>query len=287
MWTMLSDVTSFPAITEPENDKLDPRCSRSRLDVNDSFFLQGYQLSLKNEEFFAVYRACADSTNVRKFKKKKYETRRLPQYQCGVVGCPLAFDSLWDCDAHYEECHIFQCRECYAILPSGRLLDLHLEEAHDSFFAAAIERGRARYSCLVCNEQFRSDHERHVHLMKDHQYPKWFRFVPRTTTTEELDLKKHKWITNHSKSKKEDSMDDEPSTCTEKQQRREHQKQKRASIPCKFFSSKGGCWRGSKCMFLHATIATTPAATTVDSLADQLSTLSVPDTISFGRKRRL
>jgi hypothetical protein len=123
--------------------------------------------------------------------------------------------------------------------------------------------------------------------MKDHQYPKWFRFVPRTTTTEELDLKKHKWITNHSKSKKEDSMDDEPSTCTEKQQRREHQKQKRASIPCKFFSSKGGCWRGSKCMFLHATIATTPAATTVDSLADQLSTLSVPDTISFGRKRRL
>ena len=279
---MPSDMTFLPAIAEPESDKQDPRCSRNRLDINDPFFLKGYQLSCKNEGFVAVH--YIDSSDTVEFKWKKRETRSLFQYQCGVAGCTLAFASLSDSDAHYEESHIFQCRECYAILPSDRLLDLHLDEAHDSFFAAAVERGRARYSCLVCKEKFDSNQERHVHLMKDHQYPKWFRFVPRTTTTEELDKKRHKWMTNHSKSRKSGTMDEEQNK--EKHQRRERQKQKRASIPCKFYSSEGGCWRGSKCMFLHDS-STTTTATPLDSLADQMATLSVPDKISFGRKRRL
>lgn len=280
---MSSLVTSLTAIAESENDKLDPRCSRRRLDINDSFFLKGYELSCKNEGFLAVW--YLDSTDIIECKKKKRDTHRHSDYyQCGVTGCTHAFESLSDCDAHYEESHIFQCRECYAILPSDRLLDLHLEEAHDSFFAASVERGRARYACLVCKEEFDSDRERHVHLMKYHKYPKWFRFVPRTSATEESDKKKHKWITNHSKSRKGDTMDDE--TNTEKQQRRERQKQKRASIRCKFYDSKGGCWRGSNCMFLHDNTTTTTQAP-LDSLADQMAILSVPDKISFGRKRRL
>ena len=36
-----------------------------------------------------------------------------------------------------------------------------------------------------------------------------------------------------------------------KRERRERQKKARASVPCKFFSMEGSCWRGEKCMFLH------------------------------------
>eukprot|EP00549_Striatella_unipunctata_P003029 CAMPEP_0118706534 /NCGR_PEP_ID=MMETSP0800-20121206/20615_1 /TAXON_ID=210618 ORGANISM="Striatella unipunctata, Strain CCMP2910" /NCGR_SAMPLE_ID=MMETSP0800 /ASSEMBLY_ACC=CAM_ASM_000638 /LENGTH=121 /DNA_ID=CAMNT_0006609087 /DNA_START=187 /DNA_END=552 /DNA_ORIENTATION=+ len=36
-----------------------------------------------------------------------------------------------------------------------------------------------------------------------------------------------------------------------KQHRKQVQKEKRAQIPCKFYLSPGGCWRGDKCMFLH------------------------------------
>ena len=199
----------------------------------------------------------------------------MPRYPCGVLGCTLAFDSLADCDAHYEESHIFQCFECFAILPSEKLLDLHLQEAHDSFFAAAVERGKAKFSCLVCDEEFDSIQNRHTHLMAIHRYPKWFRFVPKAHDGA-LDKKKHIWILNHSKSKKGDKMDKEPDS--EKQNRRQRQNQKRSTIPCKFYATQGGCWRGGNCIFLHTT--------SVEAVADQLATLTVPETISFGRKRR-
>jgi hypothetical protein len=169
----------------------------------------------------------------------------------------------------------FQCFECFSILPSEKLLDLHLQEAHDSFFAAAVERGRAKFACLVCDEEFDSIQNRKNHLGVIHRYPKWFRFVPKAHN-DVLDKKKHKWIINRSRSNKLGKIDKEPDS--DKQMRRRRQNQKRSKIPCKFYSSAGGCWRGEKCIFLHTT--------SVDELTDQLATLTVPERISFGRKRR-
>lgn len=34
----------------------------------------------------------------------------------------------------------FECTECHASLPTARLLELHVSELHDSFFAAQAER---------------------------------------------------------------------------------------------------------------------------------------------------
>ena len=37
-----------------------------------------------------------------------------------------------------------------------------------------------------------------------------------------------------------------------KKERKERKKKANALIPCRFYNSKGGCWRGSRCMFLHS-----------------------------------
>ena len=271
---MMSTEVSQLADATPQIDTLGPPCVRSFRDVNDPFFLKGYQLAWRNEGSVAIYHFDpTTSPSVRETtRRKEHQTQRYP---CGVLNCTLSFDSLADCDAHYEESHIFQCFECFTILPTAKLLDLHLEEAHDSFFAAAVERGKAKFSCLVCDEAFDSIQNRKNHLVAIHRYPKWFRFVPEAHD-DALDKKKHSWIINHSKSNKLKKMDKEPDS--EKQMRRERQNQKRSKIPCKFFSSRGGCWRGGNCIFLHTT--------SVEELTDHLATLTVPETISFGRKRR-
>jgi hypothetical protein len=273
----MSRQVSPPAKTAQDDARSDPSCSRDRRDVNDSFFHKGYQLVWRDQGSVAIYYFDdANSTPARALSRQEGETSHKPQYPCGVIGCSLVFDSFVDCDAHYEESHIFQCRECHAILPSDRLLDLHLQEAHDSFFAAAVDRGRAKYACLVCYQEFGSVQDRLAHLMECHRYPKWFRFIPKALFNEEVvQQKKHKWTKNHSKCKKENQMEEEPDL--EKRKRRERQKQKRSTIPCKFFASKGGCWRGDKCVFLHTT--------SMEVLTDQLATMTVPDKISFGRKR--
>jgi hypothetical protein len=72
-----------------------------------------------------------------------------------------------------------------------------------------------------------------------------------------------------------------------KAKRRELQKQKRATIPCRYFSSKEGCWRGESCMFLHET--NDEDVDMMDSLANEMqdkAQVTVPEKISFGRRRR-
>ncbi|CAI5463398.1 unnamed protein product [Closterium sp. Yama58-4] len=62
--------------------------------------------------------------------------------------------------------------------PSNRLLNIHVAEAHDSFFQAKVARGAAMYECLVetCTHRFPSDAVRHQHLVDRHHYPPSFHF---------------------------------------------------------------------------------------------------------------
>lgn len=121
-------------------------------------------------------------------------------------------------------------------------------------------------------------------MVQAHDYPKWFRFHSRRNDKNE---KKLRWIEKHTQHNVVDegqSMNVEPDLSKEakKQQRRKRQKEKRAIIPCKFYHMKDGCFRGSKCMFLHSDAV-------VDDLAHAFSTkatVSVPDKISFGMRRR-
>lgn len=60
---------------------------------------------------------------------------------------------------------------------SCRLLSLHVQEAHDSFFREMAKR-EPMYECLVegCSKKFKGDFQRFWHLVNVHHFPKTFRF---------------------------------------------------------------------------------------------------------------
>jgi len=37
-----------------------------------------------------------------------------------------------------------------------------------------------------------------------------------------------------------------------KDRKREQRKLKKSKIPCRFYAMEGGCWRGARCIFLHS-----------------------------------
>lgn len=299
---------------------------RGRRDIYDPFFLKGYQLSWREEGSVAIY--CIEEGNDLKpvenmsgvvdgamdgegkdilssssfDKENSISTEK--KYFCGFPGCPAFFDSFANCDVHYEEFHMFRCDECDSIFPSERLLDLHLQEAHDSFFATSVERHQAQFQCLVCSEEFNSKEARQIHLIERHKYPKWFRFTSNVTVDGSTWKKKQKWLEHHDPTKRKEAVPEMCPECTtnydegglsisesskkelqeKRAKRRERQSQQRAMIPCKFYMTKSGCWRGSKCMFLHSS-----KEATLDDLSLQFkkkAQVTVPDKISFGRRRR-
>lgn len=72
--------------------------------------------------------------------------------------------------------HRNQCIVCHALLPSSHLLDLHVMEVHDSFFAAQASRNLPVYCCLVqsCSIKFQTIQERRRHLVEYHRFAKEF-----------------------------------------------------------------------------------------------------------------
>lgn len=275
----LYKTTLTPTMNEPGRE-MDPHCLRKRRRLNEVFFLPGDRLALKDIVTFSVTFTDDTIRDVIVGSPEQYEQH---QYPCSLCLSTFSSISLWE--IHYETNHIFQCHVCHKIMPCNRLLDFHLEESHDSYFTAAVERNLMKYKCLVksCHHQFISDNERHHHLLHEHNYPKWFRFHSRRN---KVDGKKQKWIENHTlrNVEKEQKMelDHDTSTESKKKERRKRQKEKRACQPCKFYGSNGGCWRGNKCMFLHST------NNGVDGLIETFScqaVVSVPDKINFGRRR--
>ena len=69
------------------------------------------------------------------------------------------------------------CSVCKKALPSPHLLELHIQENHDSFFSVLSERAPS-YQCFLpsCSETFWGPQERHAHAIEDHKFPPDFRF---------------------------------------------------------------------------------------------------------------
>ncbi|CAG4934110.1 unnamed protein product [Colias eurytheme] len=95
---------------------------------------------------------------------------------CSIPGCNFTTTSLLDFENHYNS-HRYSCCECKRVLPSPHLLDLHVQEAHDSFFAVSSLR-KPSYCCYIeeCKEKFMNPDERLDHCVKVHKLPKDFRF---------------------------------------------------------------------------------------------------------------
>lgn len=59
---------------------------------------------------------------------------------CSIPGCDYISETLLEFENHYNASHRYTCARCKKVLPSPHLLDLHVQENHDSFFAVLSER---------------------------------------------------------------------------------------------------------------------------------------------------
>lgn len=70
----------------------------------------------------------------------------------------------------------YECIKCRALLPTAHLLDLHIAEVHDSFFAAQAARKLPVFACLVesCTRKFSTVEQRKQHLVEFHKFPRGY-----------------------------------------------------------------------------------------------------------------
>ncbi|XP_053617209.1 protein lethal(2)k10201 [Plodia interpunctella] len=116
---------------------------------------------------------------------------------CNIPGCGFSSESLLTFESHYNSCHRYTCSQCKKVMPSPHLLDLHIQESHDSFFAVMAEK-KPSYCCYIedCKEKFMNAETRLTHCVEIHKLPKDFRFEQKPKNKKP---KKHK--------KKQDSME--------------------------------------------------------------------------------
>ncbi|KAM4591963.1 zinc finger protein 511 [Odontesthes bonariensis] len=99
------------------------------------------------------------------------------EFACHISGCSAVFSTLEEYEHHYNSLHRHVCCSCRRSLPSARLLDIHIQEWHDSVFAVLAQK-QDMYQCLVegCGLKFRTGKQRKDHLIRIHKYPPDFRF---------------------------------------------------------------------------------------------------------------
>ncbi|XP_028982722.1 zinc finger protein 511 [Betta splendens] len=99
------------------------------------------------------------------------------EFACHISGCSAVFSSLEEYEHHYNSLHRHVCSSCRRSLPSARLLDIHIQEWHDSLFTI-LAQNQDMYQCLVegCGQKFRTSKDRKAHLIGIHKYPPDFRF---------------------------------------------------------------------------------------------------------------
>nr|XP_020457336.1 zinc finger protein 511 isoform X1 [Monopterus albus] len=99
------------------------------------------------------------------------------EFACHISGCSAHFSTLDEYEHHYNSLHRHVCCSCRRSLPSARLLDIHIQEWHDSLFTI-LAQSQDMYQCLVegCGQKFRTSKHRKDHLIRIHTYPPDFRF---------------------------------------------------------------------------------------------------------------
>lgn len=101
----------------------------------------------------------------------------MKEFPCNASGCRAVFRTLIDFEIHYNGVHRYVCVECKKSRPNARLLEIHIQETHDSFFKLLAER-QAMYQCYEaeCKLKFKNPCERREHCTIEHKFPKNFRF---------------------------------------------------------------------------------------------------------------
>ena len=62
------------------------------------------------------------------------------RFECAQTGCRYAALDAFGLEAHYASAHAHVCDTCRRILPTSRLLEMHVLETHDVLFKLMAER---------------------------------------------------------------------------------------------------------------------------------------------------
>ncbi|XP_023211208.1 zinc finger protein 511-like [Centruroides sculpturatus] len=134
---------------------------------------------LPNDEFFAEGdRICPRIDRIHAFDGEVYE-KNMDEYVCQEDNCRAVSVNKFMFEAHYAQFHQNVCRLCKRNFPTNRLLTLHIQENHDSFFRLRVGKQNFLYECLVegCSIRCEDDVARRVHLINEHSYPTDFKFA--------------------------------------------------------------------------------------------------------------
>lgn len=131
--------------------------SRRPYDENDDFFVEG------NIERYSKLKLIAQVQGEEEDAVEPLDWG-LNSIECTHQGCGALFSSIVAYTAHYKS-HACQCSTCSNTYPNLRLLDIHQEETHSSYFSAQSRRNPC-YVCLVegCSDVFWTAELRDWHL---------------------------------------------------------------------------------------------------------------------------
>lgn len=133
-----------------------------------------------NDPFFEdSYRICKvfQRKGITVVDEEELYHEAIKEFPCYNPGCLTSFKTLVDFEMHYNTTHRYVCTECKKTMPNPRLLDIHIQETHDSFFQVMSAK-RPMFQCYVseCDLKFNDPVERRNHCVNEHKFPKNFRF---------------------------------------------------------------------------------------------------------------
>ncbi|GIY46202.1 zinc finger protein 511 [Caerostris extrusa] len=102
----------------------------------------------------------------------------VPEFPCGERGCRSTFTNIRDYDVHFKSVHNLVCSTCKQNFPTYNMLDIHIEEKHDSYHEAAKAKNKAKFECFVegCGQSYPSSDARDMHVINDHNFPPSFKY---------------------------------------------------------------------------------------------------------------
>uniref|UniRef100_A0A182KCR3 C2H2-type domain-containing protein n=1 Tax=Anopheles christyi TaxID=43041 RepID=A0A182KCR3_9DIPT len=134
------------------------------------------------------------------------------EISCNVPDCNFFCQFVMDYEAHYNAQHRYTCAQCKKSLPNAHLLDLHLSETHDSYFAAQVQSSnRAMYACFLeeCKHLSKNAAERRDHCIREHRFPHNFRFDMQRNNNQPKPGKQSKTVPMEAENDSSTPLDDE------------------------------------------------------------------------------
>lgn len=92
------------------------------------------KLSLEMRFFFPLQHQCWSLTAPLVF------SHSVSEFACHISGCSAVHSTLEEYEHHYNSLHRHVCCSCRRSLPTARLLDIHIQEWHDSLFMILAQR---------------------------------------------------------------------------------------------------------------------------------------------------